>query len=268
MLKEYERLGKQIVELRKRIEELPEGKLISGSNGKYHQWFQSDGHFRKYIPSKNRKLVEKLAIKKFLSYQLDDLVCEKRAIEYYLKHHREDVGKAEQLLSKESEYREFLSPYFKVKSKELQEWLQEPFEQNSQYNENLILKTTSGHKVRSKSEVIIDTLLFVNKIPFRYECELKLGKKKVYPDFTIKHPKTGRIYYWEHFGMMDEEEYVRKACSKIQLYALHGIIPTINLIMTFETQEHPLSAEDVMKVIEEYFQIDENHDLMKIQFVT
>lgn len=35
---------------------------------------------------------------------------------------------------------------------------------------------------------------------FRYECLLKLGDSAYYPDFTIKHPKTGKTYYWEHFG--------------------------------------------------------------------
>lgn len=266
MLEESQRLDKYVTQLKQEIEKLPEGKLIHIQNGKYHQWHQSDGHTKKYIPKKKRKLIEALAIKKYLSYQLQDAIKEKRAIEFYLKHHREDVGKVEKLLSNKSKYRELLSPYFKPKSKELQEWLQEPFEQNSQYNENLILKSISGNTVRSKSEVIIDTLLFINKIPFRYECALKLGKRKIFPDFTIKHPKTGEIYYWEHFGKMSDEDYIRKACSKIQLYSLNGIIPGVNLIMTFETPEHPLSAEMVMEVIEKYFGVESNTELDKIQF--
>ncbi len=266
MLKESQRLDRYIKRFRQEIEKLPEGKLIHIQNGKYNQWYQSDGHIKKYIPQKNRKLIEKLAIKKYLSYLLEDFVNEKRAIEYYLKHHRETVGKAENLLTNKSEYRDLLSPYFKTKSKVMQEWLQEPFEQNSQYNENLILKSISGNVVRSKSEIIIDTLLFINKIPFRYECALKLGKKKIFPDFTIKHPKTGEIYYWEHFGKMTDEDYVRKTCFKIQLYSLHGIIPNVNLIMTFETPEKPLSAQDVMEVIEKYFGVEPNEELVKLQF--
>jgi len=43
MLKEKSRLEKQVVELQRKIEKLPEGKLIKGRNGKYNQWFQSDG---------------------------------------------------------------------------------------------------------------------------------------------------------------------------------------------------------------------------------
>mgnify|MGYP003305004056 CR=1 FL=1 len=265
MLKESRRLDEQIKRLKNLIENLPTGKLISAGNGKYQQWFRSDGHVRTYISKKQKELIEKLAIKKYLSYLLEDCENEKRAIEFYLKHHREDVGKAEKFLTNKSEYGELLLPYFKTKSKELQDWLQEPFEQNPQYDENLILKTISGNRVRSKSEVIIDTLLYINKIPFRYECALKLGRRTYYPDFTIKHPRTGKIYYWEHFGMMDDEEYIKKACSKLQVYALNGIVPSVNLIMTFETSENPLGAEEVMELIEKYFDI-ETEDAIKLQF--
>jgi len=266
MLKESRRLDEQIKRLKNLIENLPTGKLISGGNGKYQQWFRSDGHVRTYISKKQKELIEKLAIKKYLSYLLEDCENEKRAIEFYLKHHREDVGKAEKFLIDKSEYGELLLPYFKTKSKELQDWLQEPFEQNPQYDENLILKTISGNRVRSKSEVIIDTLLYINKIPFRYECALKLGRRTYYPDFTIKHPRTGKIYYWEHFGMMDDEEYIKKACSKLQVYTLNGIVPSVNLIMTFETSENPLGAEEVMELIEKYFDIETEGGVIKLQF--
>lgn len=58
----------------------------------------------------------------------------------------------------------------------------------------------------------------------------------------------------------------RKTCSKLQTYSLHGIISSINLIMTFETQENPLSAEDVMEVIEKYFGVESKEELIKVQF--
>lgn len=82
---------------------------------------------------------------------------------------------------------------------------------------------------------------------------LQLGDSIVYPDFTIKHIATGDIYYWEHFGMMDNTKYAQNACSKLQLYTSNGIIPTIHLITTYETKEHPLSSEDIEKIIEHYF---------------
>lgn len=90
-------------------------------------------------------------------------------------------------------------------------------------------------------------------IPFRYECELQLGEIAVYPDFTIMHPKTEKIYYWEHFGLIDDSSYVRSAMAKQQNYIANGIIPTIQLITTYETKANPLDTETVEKTIERYF---------------
>ena len=96
-------------------------------------------------------------------------------------------------------------------------------------------------------------LLYQNQIPYRYECGLQLGEHIIYPDFKIKHPFSGKPYYWEHFGQMDIPEYYNKACTKMQLYISNGYIPSINLITTFETQKHPLVAEDINRIIQTYF---------------
>ncbi len=109
--------------------------------------------------------------------------------------------------------------------------------------------------VRSKSEALIHMYLFKNRIPFRYECELHLGNQIVYPDFTIRHPKTGKLYYWEHFGLMDDRNYAKKTCKKLYDYSTHGIIPMIQLITTYETKENPLTVETVEEVLAHYFDI-------------
>lgn len=100
---------------------------------------------------------------------------------------------------------------------------------------------------------MIDMFLYTNHIPFRYECALSLGETTIFPDFTILHPKTGDIYYWEHFGRMDEPSYYKNVAPKLQLYISHGIIPSINLITTYETQNNPLSSEIIDKIIHYYF---------------
>ena len=96
-------------------------------------------------------------------------------------------------------------------------------------------------------------LLHDYKIPFRYESELELGQVTVYPDFTIRHPKTGKLFLWEHLGMVDEPAYRRNTLSKLQLYMEHGWIPSVNLILTFETKEYPLDMAYVEGLIKDYF---------------
>ena len=132
-------------------------------------------------------------------------------------------------------------------------WLEEEYERNMKYPDNLIHKASSGIFVRSKSEALIELFLHTKLIPFRYECALTINQVTLYPDFTIMHPENGKIYYWEHFGRMDDMGYVRGVCSKIQLYASAGIIPSIQLITTYETKANPLAFEEVLRVGAQYF---------------
>ena len=252
MLAERKRLEAQLKNLDLQLRKLPKGNLFCSHTGKYVKWFQTDGKNQTYIPKKNRFLAEQLATKKYLLLLQKDLLHEKTAIDFYLRHHKE-TGQAEQLLNNIPEYQKLLSPSFTPTSKELVDWMNSPYEHNPTYAEQLIHKAHSGIYVRSKSESIIDMLLHTNKIPFRYECALQLGSLTIYPDFTIRHPQTGKIFYWEHFGLMDEPDYSKNACSKLQLYTSHGIIPSINLITTYETKDAPLSSEVVEKIIEHYF---------------
>lgn len=127
------------------------------------------------------------------------------------------------------------------------------YQKNPNYPEQLIHKSISGNLVRSKSEAFIDMVLHINKIPFRYECALQLGEITIFPDFTIRHPVTGETYYWEHFGLMDQASYIQKTFSKLELYASHGIIPSVNLLTTYETKENPLSMDMIEKIVHHYF---------------
>lgn len=117
----------------------------------------------------------------------------------------------------------------------------------------MLLKTVAGIRVRSKSEALITMLLYTNKIPFRYECALTLGETTVYPDFTIRHPETKKTFYWEHFGLMDQPYYAQNTYSKLKLYTDHGIYPSIHLLTTYETQDHPLDSLLVENLIQTYF---------------
>ena len=252
MLSEQKRLDNQINSIKEQLDFLPPGKLICVQNGKYSKWFQSDGHTKTYIPKSNRQLAEKLAVKKYLSIQLKELEKERQAIECYLKRSR-SINDAEKLLTETSEFQKLLKPHIQLLSEELSNWQNLNYEHNNQYPEQLIHNSCSGNMVRSKSEFMIDMYLYTHNIPFRYECALNLGETIIYPDFTIRHPETGETFYWEHFGLMDHQHYVKNAYYKLQTYANYGIIPSINLITTYETRDNPLTYEKIERIVEEYF---------------
>lgn len=74
----------------------------------------------------------------------------------------------------------------------------------------------------------------------------------LYPDFTLLHRKTNQRKYWEHFGMMDDPVYSKKAYAKINLYLSNGFIPYDHLILTFETKDTPLSSSHVLDLIAKF----------------
>lgn len=164
----------------------------------------------------------------------------------------EQITKEHTLL--DQEIQKLLVSYFNSLSDELNQWQNESFESNPKYPEQKIHKTYNNIFVRSKSEAIISMSLYTHKIPFRYECILQLGETILYPDFTIRHPKTGEFFFWEHFGLMDNLDYQKNALSKLQLYTTNGIFPTIHLITTYETKDIPLSPSTVEKTIQYYFE--------------
>lgn len=253
MQKEHRRLEAEIKQIEKEINSLPEGKLVACYDGKgRYKHFQSDGHTKRYIKKENVELASQLAYKNYLTEHLKEIKHEKRAIEYYLNHHSKEIPKSIQIISESSEYQKLISKFFIPLDQELYQWMQEPYEKNTKYPNQLIHKTPTGEYVRSKSEVFIYSYLHKNRIPFRYENALQLGTITVYPDFTIRHPRTGELFYWENFGMMDKQDYAKHTYAKLDLYQMHGIIPSINLITTYETKEHPLGVDVIEKLIEHF----------------
>lgn len=253
LLVHQKQLESQIKDLELQLMNCPEGKIFCTFNNGRYKWYHSHEHTQTYIPKKNRSFAEQLAIKKYLSLQYEEVLQQKSALDKYLKQLSMSSPKALELLKDTSPYQELLSPYFQPLSQELNNWANAPFECNTRFPEQLIHKSGSGHIVRSKSEVLIDMALFTNKIPYRYECALHLDEITLYPDFTIRHPQTGATYYWEHFGLMDDSSYCKNTISKLQLYTSHGIIPTIQLITTYETKANPLNPDTIDNIIKNTF---------------
>jgi len=249
--KEHKRLKDKIDAIQKQLKSMPKGEIQCVQDGEFQRWYLKESGKKTYISKKKRTLAEKLTLKKYLSTLLKSLKQEKTAIEFYLRHHK--TNQAEQFLEPTSPYYKLLLPFFDSQNEDYQKWMTDDYERNTKYPEQLIYKASSGNYVRSKSEMMIDMFLHINKIPFRYECALQLGEISIYPDFTVRHPITGEIYYWEHFGMMDDPNYCRNAYLKLQTYTSNGIIPTVHLIMTFETKEHPLGSDMIEEIIEYYF---------------
>lgn len=111
--------------------------------------------------------------------------------------------------------------------------------------------TDKGERVRSKSEVIIANKLFSNGVPYRYEFPIyKDGKVVSNADFLCLNVARRKEYVWEHFGMMDNEDYANSAVKKIANYQKMGYYLGQNMIATFESGICPQNTylmEDLIK---------------------
>lgn len=242
-----------------KLSTFPEGELSIQKNGSYHRWIIKTEEQKTYCPKSNRSLAEIMALKKYYSLlllevdeELSLLTSYKNKLSY--ASHSKELS-ASDLLSETSPYYELLQTHF-AKNKlpmSVQKWHAEAYETNGSHPEHLIHTTLAGHKVRSKSEVIIANLLYTNHIPYRYEAALQLNEFTAYPDFTILHPTSQQIFYWEHFGMMDKNNYCDAACNKLKSYCYNGIYPSMQLITTYETGKVPICSEQVQQIITQYF---------------
>lgn len=255
IIAEREKLGKELQILTAKMQHYPDGELLCAKNGKYTKCYllKCNGSKPVYIPKENRQFIENLAAKKYYSLRIHELTQEIKILDNCLSKYKKIKIKSPSLLEESSCYKKFLNPLFHSSSDALNQWLSSDYEHNPAHPEHLIYKTFSGQYVRSKSEVIIANSLYINRIPFRYECGITFDNISFYPDFTILHPKTLEIFYWEHFGMMDNYSYCDGAFNKLKVYSNHDILPGINLITTYETQKHPIDSDQIQKLINDYF---------------
>ena len=246
-------LDKKLAALRNELASCPDGQLRITKRGSYYSYKHKPDHAPAvYLTKKDRQLARDLAYKRYLELMIEDMEASKKAILDYQTMFPADMGRAAQYLFQNEGAGRLLKDCFPVENAPLAAWAAQPPATSAPHQEKRIMKCLSGHVVRSKSEQLIDNTLFQAQLAFRYEDPLVLGNEILHPDFTIRHPQTGGFIYWEHFGMMDRPQYIKRAAQTLELYALYNYIPFQNLIVTFETDAIPLDAAQINMVMD-YF---------------
>lgn len=120
-------------------------------------------------------------------------------------------------------------------------------------DENLIYLTDRGELVRSKSEWIIADKMNAAGIDYQYEQPVMLDGVERYPDFTVVDDDSGVTWYWEHNGLMSNQEYRERWKRKLAAYEKAGILPLDKgggpngtLLITEERKGVGLDAEKIM----------------------
>ena len=247
-----ELLNSEILEFDKA--KYPDGKLRIKKTGKYYKLYHVKntpaGAKRTYINKKQIDQARLLAKKAYKKAEIQALKKELQATKAYLRYFPKQSQ--DDYFRDSKVYRKLLESVLPM-PEEYHDWSSAEYERNPDHPERLIYPTMKGDMVRSKSEAMIADELYRRGIPYRYECKTTIGGYDIYPDFTIIDSKTGKTYIWEHFGKMDDEEYVRKYLWKICLYVNNGYLPQISLLTTYETGKEPLTSVKVVDIIEQYF---------------
>jgi hypothetical protein len=95
-------------------------------------------------------------------------------------------------------------------------------------------RTTDGHLVRSKAEMLIDNWLYMSGIIHAYERQLPI-EEDVYCDFYLP---TGKVYI-EYWGIENDPTYTARRKTKVGIYQRH------NLQLIELTDDHILKLDDV-----------------------
>ena len=176
---------------------------------------------------------EKEMILKLLAFNEQEPVADK-----YLKKHP-GIGK---LLSDNN-----------VKSDVLANWKKQAYPRNMNHPESLKYTTVvPGLLVRSKAEADILSRLEYYCIPYHYDELINTPGDKLAMDFICRNIITGDYWYWDHRGMLDKYDYIRKILYCDEQYYQANIFPWINLIITSETKDHPLNIQWVDHLIRFY----------------
>lgn len=252
--------GKQIIEsdinkIKQRLESSPEGALRVATKSGGYQYYQKIKPYDstgKYLSKKEKKLISQLAQKDYDQRLLPVLEKKLKIIDRFLKGWEPDeVFNVYDQLS--APRQQLVTPVCLNDEDYVKQWLSTSYQGLGFRDGEPEYYTEKHERVRSKSEIIIANTLKSHNIPYRYEYPVfEDGVLIAAPDFNCLNVRTRKEYYWEHLGMMGDEVYVNRNIRKIEKYTLAKGFDESRLILTFETDKHPLNTKIIEAKIRRY----------------
>jgi len=259
LVKELEELERLEVIVRKSLKNSPEGKLRSEmAQGKYPQYYylckeKKIEYPGKYIRREDEAFASALAQKEYDEQILDMISKKKNIIQRFLNSMMK-IGQLETIYSQLTYAKQrIVKNYFMQDSEYLKNWLEEHQDTGNTYPITNGYITQKGELVRSKSEKIIADKLFYYQIPYIYEASLTLQNNHIiFPDFTILNLRTRKTYFFEHFGMMDNPDYCKKALEKIEAYETNHFYLNESLLISMESSLKGISIKQIDSLIQRF----------------
>lgn len=230
------------------LKNLPKGRLTYKTiDGKIYYYWIDAAKKQHYIQTKNARLIYDLKYRRFLEESIrrieQNLHIQKKLLKNYTPY---DPQTIQQSLPKT--YSDLILPANIQTTSAARSVLKPDYRP-----EGLTVSTSFGTYMRSKSEVIIAELMHAAKIPFQYEPKIRLqtpdGRWITYhPDFEITPPLCDEIY-WEHAGLLNNENYRNSFFKKIAVYHHNNIAMPKNLIVTMDNPDGTLDVAAIDRII-------------------
>jgi len=176
--------------------------------------------------------------------------------QFLRKHHQNEIMSSFLSYRVDTTSKNFYQWHFRMKdiNHESETINNETVEGTYNYYKNSKTNIASdGTRLNSKQEVFIyEQLKKCSHLLIKTEYPVtKYGETK-YVDFIIQNKLNTKKFYWEHFGMTNNERYKSKMVDKIEWYSKNGfkiIESGGNLIYTYYSSNNRLK-KDVDKYIE------------------
>ena len=262
--KRLKEIEKEIRELEKLPKEEPEGFLRVSVQDRYVRYYhcQKGESTGTYLRRSDEEMAKALAQKEYRKKTLGLLYKEKKKLKEIKQFYTNTAkgkgsffsGPEELVWHNMSEGRkQLIVPVVPDDDLYRKKWLSQEFKQKPFQEDAPEYFSDKGVRVRSKSELIIAGMLEKAGVPFYYEKPLKLkGAGIIHPDFTVLNVRKRKTMYWEHLGMMDDDDYRERALDRINLYELAGFFPGEELILSHETGIRPLRTRVIERIIQKY----------------
>ncbi len=249
---QHRRLSRWIHSAEDFLCDCPQGTLIINQKRNHCDFYQqeSGSKYRKYLRKDDMELVKALAQKEYAKKFLSAAHAKEKDLERLIKKNlscsAQDMYSPliHVYTSCSAPRRQLILPYVPPDDELIRSWQAEPYQGGEFRPGQPIFLTERGEQVRSKSEKIIADRYHSLGIPYRYEYPVYLsGLGSVYRDFSLLDLQERVVVGHEHLGMMQKSDYSLKNLCKIDAYRRSGFEIGKDLLLSFESDDHPLDME-------------------------
>ena len=247
-----DQLDQEIMRLETELREFPKGKLLTScSHGTtQYYWNKSQTTYHgEYISKTEQDLVVALSKKRYYEEALEIDYKNRMQLKKMLAHVGGIQPKSATIQKLPEGIQTQIGLDFSLDKPYLDHWLSTHKTDEEFRPEGRTLQTDAGHMVRSKSEQLIANLLDNWNIPYVYEQALQLKGRTIHPDFTILDVATHQDIILEHFGKLDDPEYLEGALWKINAYTTGGYKLFERFFYSMESQQNPFQLQTVADLL-------------------